>query len=356
MDGTRLDAIEKIPYYQELKKESVFFPKLITYAPYTLASLSSLFSGMYGYKNGVNGYYKSFSFDKENCFTLPQYLKESGYRTESDFLREDLIPSPGLDKQRIHDEFNEDLLVRHSEILTQIKNKKPFLLFLQHSKIHANIITNVAKKYSDFDEKYFGNKEQNFLTFVEWVDEGSKYLQGIIEKIKDLELYDNSLIFVLSDHGSSVGDRSGEKMYGTYLYDYTINCFLYMIGKEFPKNLEIKSIIRNIDILPTILDILKLKEKENYKKMQGKSFLPFIYEEEERVAYSETGGLGGPTPSPEVHNLQSVRTNKWKLIYNKTNDKKELYNLKEDPQENSNLIGKNPEIEERLWKELQKHN
>ena len=36
---------------------------------------------------------------------------------------------------------------------------------------------------------------------------------------------------------------------------------------------------------------------------------------------------------PRLFDVQSVRTNKWKLIYNKTNKKKELYNLEEDPEE-----------------------
>jgi arylsulfatase A-like enzyme len=76
--------------------------------------------------------------------------------------------------------------------------------------------------------------------------------------------------------------------------------------------------------------------------------------EEERIAYSETGGLGGPTPSPEEHNVQSVRTSKWKLIYNKTNKKKELYNLEEDKEEKNNLAGKGIEIEEELWNKMQK--
>ena len=75
IDGARYDAIDKVSYYNELKKESVFFPQLITYAPYTIGSLYALFSGMYGKENGVNGYYKAYSFDKENCFTLAQYLK-----------------------------------------------------------------------------------------------------------------------------------------------------------------------------------------------------------------------------------------------------------------------------------------
>ena len=355
MDGTRRDAIAKIPYYQELKKEAVFFPQLITYAPYTIGSFHALFSGMNGNKNGVNGYYKSYSFDKKNCFTLAQYLKEAGYYTEGDFLTEDMAPSQGFDKFRAHDEFKDDLLLRHSEMLQQIKRKEPFFLFLHYTKIHTNLVTNVAKKYTDFDKKYFDNKEKNFLTFLEWTKKGSEYLKKIVEKIKVLGLYENSIIMIFSDHGSSVGDRLGERMYGSYLYDYTINCFLYLIRKNFPKNLEVKSIIRNIDVLPTILDILKLKEKEDHKKIQGKSFLPFVYGNgEKRIAYSETGGLGGPTPSPEVHNVQCVRTNKWKLIYNKTNKKKELYNLIDDKEERNNLIGKNPEIEKYLWEEMQK--
>ena len=69
IDGVRYDAIDKVQYYRELKKESVFFPQLITYAPYTITSLNATFSGMYGYLNGVNGYYKAFNFDKKNCFT-----------------------------------------------------------------------------------------------------------------------------------------------------------------------------------------------------------------------------------------------------------------------------------------------
>jgi len=64
--------------------------------------------------------------------------------------------------------------------------------------------------------------------------------------------------------------------------------------------------------------------------------------------------LGGPTPSPERHNVKAVRANKWKLIYNETNKNKELYDLEQDPEENHNLIGKNKEIEDSLWREMVK--
>ncbi|SVB64429.1 uncharacterized protein METZ01_LOCUS217283, partial [marine metagenome] len=41
---------------------------------------------------------------------------------------------------------------------------------------------------------------------------------------------------------------------------------------------------------------------------------------------------------------------KWKLIINEHDHSKELYDLENDPDENENLIDKNLEIQETLWK------
>ena len=359
IDGaSRQDALKLVPFYQNLKKESTTFSSMISYAPYSIASLNAIISGMYGNVNGVDGYYKGFHFDKDNIFTLAQYLKEAGYHTELDFVLGDAIPEDGFDKVRAFGADvtkNIDLAERHSEILTQLKDKEPFFVFFDYNKIALNLVTEVIKKYDDLSEEYFKNKEKNFARYLEWVKESGVYIQKLLEHIKKIGLEEDSIIIIFNDHGCSVGDKFGEKVYGVYLYDYTIRCSAWVMGKGFPKGLEINDVIRSIDMMPSILEMLGIKEKEGYKPIQGKSFLPFMYgEEEERVAYSETGGLGGPTPSPEIHNVQSVRTNKWKLIYNKTNKKKELYNLEEDPEENNNLIGKESKIEEELWGKMKK--
>jgi len=358
--GGRKEAFNKIQFYKDLKKEGVFIENFITYAPYSIGALNAMFSGMNGNVNGVDGYYKSYSFDKKNIFTLAQYLKEHGYSTELDFVIEDVIPAQGFDKVRTFgkDENKEtDLVARHFEILTQLKQKQPFFVFLDYNKIALHLARNVIKKYDDFSEEYFSSKEKNFQSYLSWLRESTQYLESMIDKIKDLGLYRDSIIIVFTDHGESVGDTRGEKVHGVFLYDYTINCWAYLIGNSMPKGVEIKKQLRHIDIMPTILDILKIKQKEGYKPVQGKSFLSFLEGKgEDRIAYSETGGLGGPTPSPDVHNVQSIRTNKWKLIYNKTNKKKELYNLEQDNEEKNNLAGKGMEIEGALWKELQEIN
>ena len=355
VDGLRHDAIEKTNFYRKLKKNSTFFSRLITYAPYTIGSLHSLFSGMNGNRNGVNGYYKSYSFDKKGCFTIAQYMKEQGYHTETDLIYESIIPNQGFDKVRTHNEFEDDLLIRHEEILKRIKHKKPFFLFLDYSKLHTHLVLDVIKKYSDFDKEYFKNFNKNFERYLGWVKDSGDYVGKILDKIKEEGLWNNTDIIIFSDHGSSVGDKLGEKAYGVYLYEYTLRSSLYLIGKRFPKNLQVDSIIRHIDVLPTLLDLLKVPEKKDFKKIQGKSFLPFIDgKTDDRICYSETGGLGGPTPSPERHNVKSVRTNKWKLIYNETTKKKELYDLETDPKEENNVIRENKEIEKVLWEEIQK--
>ena len=353
LDGVRADTINFVPYLQELKKEALFFSSLITYAPYTLASLHAIFSGMYGNTNGVNGYYKSYSFDKEHCFTLAQYLKENGYYTEADVINEDLIPKQGFDKVRIHDEFKSNLLERHPEILLQIKNKQPFFLFLDYNFVHTNLVKNIIKKYSDFSIEYFKNKEKNYSNYLVLVSEAGDYLKLMMDKLKELNLYGNSVVIIFADHGCSVGDRIGEKVYGVYLYDYTIRTFMYIIGKYLPKGVERKNVVRTADIMPTILDITKIHTKGGYKPIHGESLLNLKEDaSNDVIAYSETGGLGGPTPSPEIHNVKAIRTNRWKLIYNTTNSKKELYDLENDKDEATNLSGKGYEIEDRLWDEM----
>ncbi|MBI2654873.1 sulfatase-like hydrolase/transferase [Candidatus Woesearchaeota archaeon] len=356
IDGARSDVIGSVNYYKQLKKDSIFCSKLITYAPYTIGSLHSLFSGMYGNNNGVNGYYKSYGFDAKNCLTLAQYLKEAGYYTEADVVAKDILPSSGFDKIRVYDEFKEDLTERHKEILNQISQKGPFFLFLDYISLHTNLVHNVIKKYSDFDKEYFDNRKNNLKNYLQEVEKSANYLDSLLKKISEMGLLDNTLVIIFSDHGTSVGDRPGEKAYGVYLYDYTIRCFLYIISKDLPKGLEINELVRSIDILPTMLEILKINEKKSHNKIQGKSFLPLINgKTEERIAYSETGGLGGPTPSPEKHNVFAVRTNKWKLIYNETSKKKELYDLENDEGEINNLAGKKPDIERFLWEEMKNH-
>ena len=55
----------------------------------------------------------------------------------------------------------------------------------------------------------------------------------------------------------------------------------------------------------------------------------------------ETGGLYGPWPSPNKHNVFCIKFDHHKLIYNDTPQTWEFYDLQNDPNEDENLYDQN---------------
>ena len=171
-------------------------------------------------------------------------------------------------------------------------------------------------------------------------ENASLYLEKLFELIQLLELDKNSIILVLSDHGVSIGEKIGERAYGAFCYDYTIKTFSYILIPGIKPDVILKQ-VRHIDFLPTILDHLGLSIDKNYEKFDGQSLIPLFSGKTfpEKIAYTETANPLKDNAPPKVPNTKSVRTSKWKLIFNQYDNTKELYNLIQDPNEEHNLIG-----------------
>jgi len=213
----------------------------------------------------------------------------------------------------------------------------------------------VLKVYNNFSKEYFDNRSLNEKRYDSLFYNAELYLQKMLEKIQKLALDKNSIILIISDHGISVGEKIGERAYGAFCYDYTLRTFAYFLAPDFP-TITIEQQVRTIDFMPTILNYLGLEFDSNFEKPDGESLLPLIKGErmKEKYAYSETGNpLKGKEP-PKEPNIKSIRTSKWKLIYNVYNNTKEVYDLENDPMENYNLAGKGLNIEDELWIELLK--
>jgi arylsulfatase A-like enzyme len=359
LDQFRSDALDTHRIFSKLKKEAVFFPQTITYAPYTLASCHATFTGMYGRDNGVDAYTKSNHFKKKECFTLTQYLKSEGYYTRGYTFSSILIPHSDFDSLTVvHEDDEPNILDSHKQELDRcFSQRKPFFSYLHHGEIHHDIVKNVIKQYSIDDEQYFGHFEKNKNRYQTYTHDAGIYLESLYKHINSLDTESNTIVIVMTDHGSSNGEKIGEKAYGTFVYDYTINIWHYWLWpKNFPQGLEISKQVRTIDILPTLLDLLDIREKKNKKVMGGVSLLPLINGKEDtvskRLAFSETGGVDGAYPSPNSPNIRCVRDEGWKLIQNTTTNKFELYNLNDDSDEINNLYGIEIEKGDLLWENM----
>ena len=144
------------------------------------------------------------------------------------------------------------------------------------------------------------------------------YLKGIYPYIPK-----DGKVIIFSDHGINLGEREGENYHGNFLYNITLNTFLFMNLKKK----RVSYFASTIDIMPTVLELIGIKSDRSLLSLK-----------KHRRIYAETGGLHGHLASPREHNRFCVIDYPYKLIYTVTNKETALYNLENDFEENINLL------------------
>ena len=360
IDGGRVDRAKNSFIIQNFRKEnSIFFSQSITYAPYTNSALHALISGAYGNRTGCDSYWHSRKFNHNKFKTIVDYLHENNYYTCADVPTNLIMPKQNYDEYYVSDESSIDLKTHHYELLCKMKklvdSKQKIFLHLHYSGIHEGIRDTVLKFFTNYSKEFFENRKQNEERYDALFTDAEKYLEYIHEKLDELNLWENSIIIVFSDHGMSLGEKFGERAYGALCYESTINTFYSYFSSDL-KHKEITSQVRSVDFMPTILEHLGIKLDRDFEQLDGVSLFPLINDQnpKENFAYIETGNPLDSKIPPKKPNTKSIRTSEWKLIVNEYNDTKELYDLKNDPLEENNLINTGLEIESILWEEFLK--
>ena len=312
-----------------LAKNGVIFENCFVKQPGTPVSFSNLFSGSWDVSTGL----------KKNEKTLAQYLKEKGYYTVG-FVSSRILWSPEhYEKGKAKNEFNrgfdeyiQDVSLKRypyhrkskdttKDILAWLKKNKnmPFFLFAHYMDPHSP-------------------HKPSYDSQIELID---KEVGKVIKKLKELSLYDNSLIIFTSDHGESLGDPVADHAsptgHGWFLYLEQIQVPLIV---KFPKNKYIKpvpQIIRNIDIMPTILEYIGAKYDK--RQMNGKSLLPAI-ERNKNLGLISYHHAGSSRVCPERSEsiVLSDQDELFQYIQGQYSDRiRELYNITIDPDERNNL-------------------
>ena len=188
----------------------------------------------------------------------------------------------------------------------------------------------------------------------------------IIQSLKELNLYESSLIFFTSDNG---GIRAISNQYplragkGSY-YEGGIKVPLIIKWPNMSqKNTVSYSNVSQLDFFPTILDVIKNDLKPNNldgtslknhitnsTKIDRDLFFHFpIYLE----AYSKSEDQGRD-PLFRTRPGSVIVSNNWKLHHYFEDNKVELYDLKNDPSETINLTKTDREVAVKLFQKLKK--
>ena len=169
---------------------------------------------------------------------------------------------------------------------------------------------------------------------------------SFLDAVKNMGLWDNTIIIFTSEHGDMFGKNGrfmrGGPLGGTF-YDDVLKIPLIM---KIPgiTSARIDGLVQHIDIMPTLLDLLSLTKSQ---VLEGKSLLPLVSQGREVNQYVFAGSEFSPAEDnlylTERTRVEAVRSKQWKLIkeevigptpqppafelYDIENDKEELHNL-----------------------------
>ena len=174
-------------------------------------------------------------------------------------------------------------------------------------------------------------------------------LGTIVNKLKEENILDNTIIIFMSDNGGlSAVARQGEK----HKHNYPLKSgkgSIYEGGIRVPmivyspfhddSNKEVHQPVIIDDFFPSILELTNSISKSVIQKIDGRSFVPLLNNEkyELKPLFWHYPNWWGPS-GPGIGSYSAVRNGDWKLIYFHHNQTIELYNLKDDIFENNNLV------------------
>jgi arylsulfatase A-like enzyme len=136
--------------------------------------------------------------------------------------------------------------------------------------------------------------------------------------------------------------------HGWHVYDELVRVPLLFVGPGFPSRV-IPHQVRTVDILPTLLDCVGVRPREDGRPIHGKSILPLLEgpESNPRPAYLEAAGSCLPDQS---FWLRGIRTPAYKYMYTPfaQHPIAELYDLLRDPRETQNIVNECPDVAREL--------
>jgi len=326
IDTLRADHLSSYGYFQETSpvidsfgREGITFTSAFSQVPLTPPSHWSIFTGLYAHKHN------KFSprVGGSGLTTLPDILKDNGYTT-SGFISSEMLWGFINEFDYINghdDEWGKYEIFREGffesvagettkDVLSWLGNhsSERFFLWVHYFDPHSpydppeeHDIYNYEDEsfYSDVKYENTGLSEKRTIRSdiakydgeVRYSDEN---VGVVLEKLKELNLDDNTLVILLSDHGECFGEHDFSDFgyeedkpcvfHGKTLYDEEIRVPLIIKNPRFPlRGIKIDNMVETVDILPTVLDTLGL---EYDLEIDGESLVSLIENKERTKGYT----------------------------------------------------------------------
>ncbi|HUX56468.1 MAG TPA: sulfatase [Bacteroidales bacterium] len=300
-------AIVKTPNFDKIAKNGVLFTNAHVNSPSSTPCRSALLSGQYFFRTGMGSILLGAEWDF-NIPTYPLLLQEQGY--DIGYMYKVWSPGTPIDagyggiKNAFHnhgrnfngfsqyvsskldsiEEAKEELYAQvrgnFQDFLKTRKSGQPFCFWFGPTNTHRSWTKGSGKKiwginpddlkgkmpacYADVPE--IREDFADYLGEVQAVDAG---IGVVIDELKKIGEYENTLIVISGDHGAGGFPRSK-----TNLYDIGTHVALAISWKgKIPDNRVVTDFVNLMDLAPTFLDAGGVKVPE---VMTGKSLMPIL--------------------------------------------------------------------------------
>ncbi|MFW5799133.1 MAG: sulfatase [Planctomycetota bacterium] len=205
----------------------------------------------------------------------------------------------------------------------------------------------------DLTEPELNNLRAHYCAEAELVD---RWVGRVLQKIDDLQLWDNSIVIFTTDHGMSLGEhqRTGKSNINKNdnrvwpLYPEIAHIPFMIAAPGLTGGRTVEALLQPVDILPTVAELAGL-DLSPPEPLHGRSFASALRDgsadggRDIAVAApylrpDETGKLPCNAPIPTVY------TRKWCYVPLGPGGKPELYDLEADPAAAVNVIDKHPDV------------
>ncbi|MEO6829140.1 MAG: sulfatase-like hydrolase/transferase [Acidobacteriaceae bacterium] len=335
------------PTIDGLARQGVLFEKAVAQTPLTQPSHASMFTGT---NPNVHKVRDTGGFALQpSSVTLATILQRHGWSTaafvSSSVLKkvfgfnqgfsvyDDHMPETGNDNGEPVAVRRASLTVDRALAWLNAQSTQPFFVWVHFYDAHQPY-----NPPEEFRRQYPHNLYDAEIAYTD------QQLGRFLDAVRKKSPAEKTLIFLLADHGESLGDH-GEFEHGVFLYDSTVRIPWIVVGPGVPAGVRLDQQAREIDLLPTVLDLLGGRASA---AVQGTSMVPAFSGKTVPNKYSYEETLY-PKINMGWAELRGIHTSHWMYV---RAPRPELYDLDQDPGELNNIISTHPKEYRELEQQL----
>lgn len=293
-----------MPFLYLLAKKAVWFNNSYSSGNNSPLAQFGLFSGIYpnptphhfemqprlqipSIANWLGKQYDSFFITpgSTGSFFVNAFINNKGFK---EFYSADTIPTDN--RKKIANYFLNEVVAMDFFLSRLDRAKPPFLAIYWSGAAHF--------PYQDYGPEYriLDNTNDPYSRYLNNLNLLDAELRRVYSLLREKELLDKTIFIVVGDHGEGFNQHPNSSLHGTSLYEEQIKIPMLIYQPTLFHPQVINQLTSNVDILPTLLDILNVQFSPHL--FQGESLLRptsrnyvFVYGNEDELAAINKNGI-----------------------------------------------------------------